>query len=333
MTPESGGSKSDGRLRVLVISGGLSHERDISLRSGRRVAEALRTEGLDAEIRDADPDLLPALLSDPPDVVFPVLHGAAGEDGALAAVLDAADIAYVGSPPAAARLAFDKAHAKSILGRHGVSSPPAVTLRADVIKMLGSSRVLDLVVDQLGLPLVVKPSRGGSALGIGLVSARSELADALVHAYAYGDSVLVERRVVGTELAITVVDAPGGPRTLPPVEIHADGGWYDYAARYTPGQTQFYTPARLPADAAEAACSMALEVHQHLGLRDLSRTDIIVDDDGLPWFLEVNTAPGMTETSLLPQAATAAGLTLGGLCRAAVTSAVARREASHAVAG
>lgn len=324
MTTGSDSALAGRRLRVVVVSGGLSHERDISLRSGRRVAEALRGLGIEAEIRDADPELLPALLADRPDVVFPVLHGAAGEDGALATVLEAARIPYVGSPPAAARLSFDKPHAKAILGRCGVLSPASMTLRADVIKMLGSGRVLDLVVSQLELPVVVKPTRGGSALGISAVSDRSELADALVHAYAYGDSVLVERRITGTELAITVLDTAGGSETLPPVEIHADGDWYDYAARYTPGRTQFFAPARLPADVTRAACDMALQVHQHLGLRDISRTDIMVDDDGRPWFLEVNAAPGMTETSLLPQAAQAAGRSLADVCRTAVGQALNR---------
>lgn len=301
--------------RVLVLAGGLSHERDVSIRSGRRVAEALRDVGVDVEVRDVDAGLLPLLRTDPPAVTFPVLHGAAGEDGSLREVLELARQPYVGSPPAASRLAFDKPSACALVAAAGVDTPPRVVLPHPLFRDLGADAVLDALCERLGLPLFVKPTQGGSALGASLVRTRADLPAAMVGCFAYGETALVERFIAGREVAVSVLDLGEGPAALPPVEVVPDDGAYDYTARYTAGTTEFFVPARLDEAAARAAAAVATTAHRVLGLRDVSRTDLVVDADGRPWFLEVNVAPGLTETSLLPQALTAAGLDLGLVAR------------------
>jgi D-alanine-D-alanine ligase len=279
---------------------------------------------VETHLADVDAGLLPALVADRPDVVFPILHGAAGEDGALRDVLDLLDLRYVGSDAAACRLAFDKPTAKAALADLGVSTPQSAALPHSLFRDLGASAVLDALVGRLGLPLVVKPARGGSALGCALARTPEDLPAAMVGCFAYGDTALIEQFVDGLEIAVSVVDTGTGPVALPAVEIVPDSGSYDYAARYTAGATRFFVPARLRDSVATRAAEIALTAHTRLGLRDLSRTDLVVDADGTPWFLEVNVAPGLTETSLLPQAAGAAGLELGDLYRALVRQAQAR---------
>ena len=306
-----GEDSADGRY--LVLAGGLSHERDVSLRSGRRVLDALRSEGVEVDLRDADARLLGVLSDGKYDAVLVALHGGAGEDGALREVLDLAGVPYVGSPPVSCRIAWDKPTAKALLLRAGLSTPASVVLPHAAFRELGSAAVLDLLVGHLGLPLMVKPARGGSALGCSMVEEPDELPAAMVSCFSYGEAALVERLVDGTEVAVTVVDTGSGPRALPAVEIAPLSGVYDYTARYTAGQTEFTTPARLPEEQAVAVAEVAVAAHRALGLRDLSRVDAIVDRDGGVQVLEVNTAPGMTETSLLPMAVDAAELSFGRL--------------------
>ena len=313
-------------MQVLVLAGGLSAERDVSLRSGRRVAEALRTARPDWQVieRDVDATLLAELAADAPDCVVPLLHGSAGEDGAVRDVLECLDLPYVGSRGAASRLAFDKPVAKTLVRRAGVATPEAVALPHATFRELGAPGVMAALESGLGLPLVVKPARGGSALGVSIVRAAPELPAAMVGAFAYGDVAMLERFVEGTEVAVGVVETPDGPVALPAVEIIADGGFYDYAARYTAGTTEFHVPARLDEAVAKAAAEAALTAHETLGLRDWSRSDLIIDAAGTPWFLEVNVAPGMTETSLVPQALAAAGIDMGAQMADLVERAVAR---------
>jgi D-alanine-D-alanine ligase len=310
--------------RVLVLAGGLSHERDVSLRSGRRVADALRSVGVEVEQRDVDASLVERLRNDPPDAVFPVLHGVTGEDGALRQVLDLYGVPYVGADAAACRTAFDKPVACTMVGSAGLHTPPSVVLGHDTFRELGAGALMEAVIVQIGLPLVVKPARGGSALGASIVRSADELPTAMINCYAYGPVALIEQYIDGTEVAVTVVDTGDGPRALPAVEIQPDSGFYDYEARYTAGATQFVVPARLGPSVAAACAAAAITAHRALGLRDLSRSDLVVDAEGVPWFLEVNVAPGMTETSLVPLAAEAAGVELGVLCRDLLAAAAAR---------
>ena len=313
-------------MQVLVLAGGLSAERDVSLRSGRRVAEALRTARPDWQVieRDVDATLLAELAADAPDCVVPLLHGSAGEDGAVRDVLECLGLPYVGSRPAACRIAFDKPVAKTLVRRAGVATPEAVALPHATFRELGAPGVMAALERGIGLPLVVKPARGGSALGVSIVRAAGELPAAMVGAFAYGDVAMVERFVEGTEVAVGVVETSDGPVALPAVEIAPDGGFYDYAARYTAGTTEFHVPARLDDAVAKAAAEAALTAHETLSLRDWSRSDLIIDADGTPWFLEVNVAPGMTETSLVPQALVAAGIDMGAQMAALVERAIAR---------
>jgi D-alanine-D-alanine ligase len=299
----------------------------VSLRSGRRVAEALRDIGIEVEQRDIDASLLGRLQEDPPACVLPVLHGESGEDGAVRSVLDLVGVQYVGSPPEACRVAFDKPVAKTVVANAGVRTAPGVTLPAETFRELGAAAVMAGLVDRLGLPLVVKPAKGGSALGCSVVREATELPGAMVTAFAYGDTALVECFIDGTEVAVPVVDVGEGPRALPVVSITPDGGFYDYTARYTAGSTEFQVPAKLDDDVAAECARVAVAAHEALGLRDLSRSDLIVDAHGQVWFLEVNVAPGLTETSTVPLSVQAAGLDLGHLMADLVRRATERGEA------
>ncbi|MCU1505579.1 MAG: D-alanine-D-alanine ligase [Microbacteriaceae bacterium] len=297
--------------RVLVLAGGISHERDVSLRSGRRVADSLAEQGVEVTLRDPDASLLAYLVETRPDVVWPALHGASGEDGALRGILDFLDIPYVGSRADAARLAWDKPTAKTLVTRVGVSTPRSISLPRDAFRELGANSILESISEELPVPLVVKPARGGSAQGVNLVHDRNDLPRAMVDAYTYCDVALIEQKIVGTEIAIGVIDSGDGPVALPAVEIVPLSGVYSFEARYNAGETRFFTPARLTAEVAARAAEVALLAHRTLGLRHLSRVDLIVDGAGTPWFLEANVLPGLTETSLLPQALEAAGHDLG----------------------
>jgi D-alanine-D-alanine ligase len=310
---------------VVVLAGGLSPEREVSLRSGHRVRDALAEAGIDAVVADADAELLGRLRADPPSAVFPAIHGACGEDGAIREVLALTGTPYVGSVASACQMAFDKPVAKALVAAAGLATPPSVTLPRETFHDLGAGAVLEHVVARLGLPLFVKPARGGSALGATQVLTARELPNAMMACFGYGDTALVEQFVSGTEVAVGVLDLGDGPHALPPVEIHPLGGSYDYAARYTAGQTEFYAPARLPAGLLAAASAAAVTAHRALGLRDLSRTDLIVTGPDV-FFLEVNVAPGMTETSTLPMALAAAGRDLGVTCRELLRLAAARRD-------
>lgn len=311
-------------MRVTVLAGGLSHERDVSLRSGRRVADALRGAGIDVDLRDADAGLLQALAEQSPDAVLIALHGGAGEDGALREVLDLAGVPYVGSTPDACRIAWDKPAAKAAARRAGLATPASVTLPHAAFRELGAASVLERLVGTLGLPLMVKPARGGSALGASAVDKAEDLPAAMVACFSYGEAALVEHFVTGTEVAVTVLDDGAGPRALPSVEVRPLSGVYDYAARYTAGATEYFSPARLSTDVEAAVGRLAVAAHEALGLRDLSRADIIVADAGEPTLLEVNVSPGLTETSLLPMAVAAAGLDLGEVLRGLLERAAAR---------
>jgi len=273
--------------------------------------EALHRAKVDAELHDADAELLPGLSAHPADAVFIALHGATGEDGALRAVLALAAVPYVGSPAAACRLAWDKPAAKSVVRSAGVSTPDWVALPHSTFRELGAGAVLDLIVARLGLPLMVKPASGGSALGVQKVSRVEDLPAAMVSCFAYGDTVMVERFVDGVELALSVIDLGEGPEALPAVEIAPESGVFDYTARYTPGMTEYHSPARVSEAVAARAAEVALQVHEVLGLAGLSRTDALVTPDGEVHFLEVNVSPGLTETSMFPMAVEAAGYQLG----------------------
>lgn len=302
--------KKAAQLKIQVLAGGISHERDISLKSGRRVADALTDFGATVVIREPDHELLANIKKDKPDVIFPCLHGASGEDGALRDVLALSGVPFVGADSAAAKLTWDKSVAKVLVSRAGVQTPTSITLPKETFRELDAEGVLKAVTNSISLPVVVKPARSGSAQGVTIVKNQSELNRAMIDAYVYCDVAIIEKFIEGTELAISIIDLGAGPMALPPVEIEPRDGNYGYNERYIAGETNFYIPARVSNVVSERACTIAINVHEVLGLRHLSRIDMIVDKKGVCWFLEANVMPGLTETSLLPQAVTASGNSL-----------------------
>lgn len=315
-------------MNIVILAGGLSHERDVSVRSGRRVWESLCDLGVACTVSDVDSKLLGQWAVEPPTVVIPLLHGTNGEDGSLRDVLECLNLDYVGSRPDACRIAFDKPIAKAVAHAAGIRTPASVALPHSTFRELGADAVIRAVAEKVGLPAIVKPTKSGSSLGATVIRDIRELPAALVAAFAYGDVALVEQFIEGTEVAVSVIERDGRVLALPAVEIVPDGGFYDYSARYTAGTTEFFVPARLSDAVAERCAKVAADAHVALGLRDLSRSDLIVDSAGEVWFLEVNVAPGMTETSLFPLAVEAAGLTLGDVMKSLVDSATRRTVAT-----
>jgi D-alanine-D-alanine ligase len=311
---------------VVVLAGGLTHEREVSLRSGSRLTEALRRQGLEVTVRDADAALLPWLAEAKPDAAIIALHGGRGENGAVQGILELATVPYLGTRSHDCRLSWDKPTAKTLVKRSGFHTPNWITLAHNTFRDLGASALIEALIGHLGLPLMLKPHQGGSALGASVVRDASEVPGALVQAFAYGEVVLVEQFVEGVELAITVVEGIEGPRALPAVEIVPESGVFDYESRYTAGLTTYYTPARLTPESAAAAAELAVGAHRALGLQDISRTDAIVDADGHVQFLEVNVSPGLTETSMLPMSVEAAGEDLGRVYAQLVERVIARQH-------
>jgi D-alanine-D-alanine ligase len=310
---------------IVVLAGGLSHERDISLRSGRRVSDSLSQHGIQVVMRDPDASLLEFLDTSRPDVIWPALHGASGEDGALRGLLELLGLPFVGSRADASRLAWDKPTAKVVVGLAGVPTPRSITLPRDTFRELGAGSVLDIISADLPVPVVVKPAQGGSAQGVSIVDSTNDLPRAMVNAYTYSDVALIEEKIVGTEIAVSIIDTGDGPVALPAIEIEPISGVYTFEARYTAGETRYYAPARISEDVAARAAEVAITAHKALGLRHISRIDLIVDGAGTPWFLEASTLPGLTETSLFPLALEAAGHDVGWVYSALAEAAI--REA------
>ncbi|MEX0989953.1 MAG: D-alanine--D-alanine ligase [Actinomycetota bacterium] len=309
--------------RIAVLAGGRSTEREVSLRSGHRVAGALGERGYDTVILDpADVPLVESLSEGGFDACYLALHGKEGEDGTVQRLLDLLGLPYTGTPGSACEIAFDKVLAKDALAAAGVRTPAWATIEAAALRDLGAGAALARIAETVGTPAVVKPSRSGSAFGVGFVEREADLAAAIMAALSYAEAVIVERKIVGTEIAAGLIGDE--PEVLPLVEIEPKSGVYDYAARYTAGATEYHAPARLAPEIAGEVASEAVRSFEVLGLRDVSRVDVIVDRDAIPWVLEVNVSPGMTETSLLPMAAKAAGLSLGDLCDRVVRAALAR---------
>lgn len=310
-------------MRIAVIAGGRTPERDVSLRSGQRVSHALGEGGHEAWLVDpGEVPLVEALQERAPDVCYLMLHGKEGEDGTVQRLLDLLQIPYTGTAAFDCEVAFDKVLAKDALVRAGVTTPDWVVVEGWALRDLGAGAALERVTERVGLPCVVKPSRSGSALGVSFVERTSDLATAVMAALSFAGAAIVEAKVEGSELAVGVVGTP--PEALPLVEIVPKSGVFDYAARYTAGATEYFAPARVPAEVAAACTEQGLRSAVGLHLRDVARVDTIVDAGGMPWVLEVNVSPGMTETSLLPMAAQAAGWSLAELCERIVRSADSR---------
>lgn len=308
---------------VVVVSGGLSHEREISLESGLRVAKELTHAGFEVTRSDIQPSLIELLTTMDSPVVFPMLHGGAGEDGAVREVLELIGVPYVGATADACRASFDKALAIPTVAQAGLVVPDCVILPHDMFRDLGASTLLGLIEDRLGLPLFVKPSTSGSSLGVSRVDRIEDLPAAMVNAYSYGPVAIVEEYISGLEVAVPVFDIGEGPVAFPPVEIRPVSGLYDFEARYTAGKTKYICPATLDQSTTDACMAAALVAHTSLGLRDFSRADIIVRD-GVPVFIESSVAPGMTDTSVVPLSLATTGENLSHVLASLVTLAAKR---------
>lgn len=309
---------------VAVLKGGRSLERSVSLRSGAQVQEALRHLGHDVIAIDIGADLVAELIETSPDVAFIALHGREGEDGTLQSLLEAIGVPYTGSGAAACMRATDKVLAKLLMLEAGIPTPPFHSLREDSIKQLGAGAALARIQEAVGVPLVVKPARGGSALGVKFARSEEELPGALVGAFSYDGTVVLERYVRGRDLAVSVLDG----RALPIVEaVPREEAFYDYESRYEIGMTTFVCPAELPVQTTAKAQQLAVETYELLGCHGVARVDLLLDEDGEQlWVLEANVVPGMTETSLLPQAADAADIGFDELVESILASAFSRRE-------
>jgi D-alanine-D-alanine ligase len=295
---------------VAVLCGGISLEREVSLRSGGRVADALSDRGHHVLRLDVDAEMVHTLEEGGFDAAFLALHGSAGEDGTVQSLLELIGLPYTGPDVLASSLAWNKPIAQGLYARAGLQVPAHVTLSQQAFREMGASAAVDRIAASLGTPLVVKPATGGAALGLSIVDEVARLPQAIVGAFSYASTVLIERFIHGTEVAVTVLDG----EALPPVEIQPKEGVYDFAARYTPGATEFHAPARMPAEVIDACAATAVTAYTAIGARHVSRADLVVDPEGVPWLLELDTCPGMTSTSLVPLAAKAADLEFGELC-------------------
>ena len=311
-------------MRIAVLAGGRTPERDVSLRSGHRVLSALGERGHDAWLLDpADAPLAESLGERTPDLCWLSLHGKEGEDGTVQRLLDLLGLLYTGTAAFGCEVAFDKVLAKDALFLAGVRTPPWAVLEAAALRDLGAGVALGGALERVGLPCVVKPSRSGSALGVAFVDRAADLPAAVMGALAFSDGAVIEARATGVEVSSSLIGP--GLDALPLVEIAPKSGVYDYAARYTAGATEYFAPARIGDDATAATIALARSSAKALGLRDLTRVDLIVEPDDAPTVLEVNVSPGMTETSLLPMAARSAGIDLGDVCDNIIRSALQRR--------
>ncbi|MEL6344896.1 MAG: D-alanine--D-alanine ligase [Myxococcota bacterium] len=286
------------QLRVGVLMGGMSTERSVSFNSGKAVAAALRRRGHDVVEIDVGPDLPAKLIAEKIDVAWIALHGAFGEDGTVQGVLELMRIPYTGSPVRASAVAMDKILTKRVLRDHDVLLPQDRVWRKG-----------EALPEDIALPVVVKTPSGGSTIGVFICETPAELEKAAADCLQWSDTVLIEQKIIGEEITAAVLDGVA----LPIVSIRPKSGFFDFEAKYQKGQTEYLVPSPLPAGVTTWAQRQAKTAYDALGLAGVARADFIVDDQGRPWFLEINTIPGMTATSLSPMAAQAKGISFDGL--------------------
>src|SRR5438128_3275677 len=291
--------------RVAVLKGGRSLERQVSLRSGARVEDALERLGHDAVPIDVGADLVERLRAERPDVAFVALHGPFGEDGTVQELLEVVGVPYTASGVSACIRCADKVLAKHAMRDAGIPTPDFYAFNETAFKELGAAGALPEIEERLAFPIVVKPANQGSALGIKFAGTAADVPTALVAAFSYSDKVLLERHIDGRDLAVSIVELEDGPTALPIVEAVPRGeDFYDFEARYEIGRTDFVCPAQLPTEVADRAQQLAVDVDRLLGCFGFARVDLMADreSDELS-VLEVTAIPGLTQTSLLPQTA------------------------------
>jgi D-alanine-D-alanine ligase len=298
---------------AIVAMGGRSLEREISLRSGHRVERALRSLGYEVHALDVDGGFIDRVISERPRFVFIAMHGRGGEDGTLQDLLETLAVPYTGSDPLASALCMDKMLFKRMLRLHGIPTPRFHSFNETAFRELGGARTFPRLLEELRLPAVVKPVAQGSAIGIKFVADPEQLPSAILGAFGYGDRVLVEERIAGRELAVTVLGPPDAAHSLPIVELHTPENFYSYEAHYTIGQLRMEVPAELSEQVRARVESVALRSYALMGCRDFARVDLILDEHEQPQVLEINTIPGLTETGITTAAAEAAGMSFAEL--------------------
>ncbi|MHB1344236.1 MAG: D-alanine--D-alanine ligase family protein [Thermoleophilia bacterium] len=308
---------------VCVLHGGRSLERDISLRTGHRVVRALQAKGYRVTPIDVDESLVRQLVELRPEAAFIAMHGKGGEDGTVQELLEILRIPYTGSGVLSSIRAMDKVLSKHILEAEGIPTPPFYAFNDAAFREMGAKDTLDIIAEDLGLPVVVKPAAQGSALGINFAADARDLPRAMVSALSFDRKVLLERFVAGRELAVSILGSGDEARTLPVVEARPRSGhaFYDFDSRYTAGETDFTVPAELESAVTAEVERVALATYRALDCRGFGRVDIILDESDTPWVLELNTIPGLTETSTMPMAAEAAGISFEDLVAAVMESA------------
>ncbi|MDI6822324.1 MAG: D-alanine--D-alanine ligase [Actinomycetota bacterium] len=295
------------REKIAVLMGGRSLEREVSLKSGRRISDALKEKGYKVIQLDINENLVNNLLREHVELVYIALHGKYGEDGTVQELLEILGVPYTGPGVYSSIVGFDKVLSKEIFQIEGIPTPKFYALSSGSFKEMGASGVLGEVIKKIGLPIVVKPACQGSALGIKFVKTPEELPSALIGALSYDDKVLLEEYIKGKEVAVSII-GNANPKPLPVVEIVPKKEFFDFESMYTMGMTDYFVPARISKELTEKVQNTAVKVHRILRCRDVSRVDMIIGEDDVPYVLELNTSPGMTETSLLPMAAKAAGM-------------------------
>ncbi len=302
-------------MRVAVLKGGRSLERQVSLKSGARVEDALERLGHEVIPIDVGSELVDQLNESRPEIAFVALHGGDGEDGTVQELLEVLAIRYTGSGVSACIRTADKVLAKHAMRDHGIPTPDFYAFNETAFGGLGAAQALPAIEERLQFPIVVKPAGQGSALGIKFARTPSDVPTALVAAFSYDRKVLLERYVPGRELAISIIDENDSARALPIVEaVPQQEDFYDFESRYEIGRTRFVCPAELDDAVAARAGEIALEVYRLLGCAGFARVDLMLEQGtGELYVLEANTVPGLTETSLLPQAADAAGISFDEL--------------------
>jgi D-alanine-D-alanine ligase len=296
--------------RIAVLKGGRSLERQVSLKSGARVEDALERLGHHVVAIDVGADLVDRLTEATPDLAFVALHGRDGEDGTVQELLEVMAIPHTGSGVSACIRAADKVLAKHAMRDAGIPTPDFYAFSETAFRELGAAQALPAIEERLQFPIVVKPAGQGSALGIKFARTPADVPSALVAAFSYDRKVLLERYVAGRDLAVSIIDEDGAARALPIVEaVPEQEDFYDFESRYEIGRTRFVCPASLDDGVAARAATMALEVYALLGCSGFARVDMLLEaeTDEL-YVLEADAIPGLTETSLLPQAADAAGI-------------------------
>ncbi len=302
---------SKSKPHVAVLKGGRSLERNVSLKSGARVEKALAQLGYRVDAIDVDARLVEKLKEIRPDAAFIAMHGRGGEDGTVQELLDILGIPYTGSDVLPSLRCMDKVLSKHIFEADGIPTPAFYAFNRDAFQELGAADTLPIIGEELGFPIVVKPAAQGSALGIRFAHNADELPAALISAFSFDDKVLLESYVKGRELSVSIIGSE--PRTLPVVEAIPKTEFFDFESRYTMGKADYVVPAEIPAETAAQAESISLKAFRSLHCSGFGRVDMIMDEDGELHVLEINTIPGLTETSLMPMAAEAAGMSFNDL--------------------